>query len=150
MLYYDVVNLAIEMTVFTDEDTAWSYLEPKYRDVLRENDIHLPGYDHDGDEKDQELWEILKLEVEKRNAKHNVAHAIAEWAYQILTQTVEPTLISEENELMQNIMDYMKLDMEVKEKKRELDDREAEIDVKEKINKMKPVGMSFAKKDVIN
>ena len=88
MSYHETVNEAIEQTIITDEETAVSYLEPRYREVLRENNLHLPDNKEDGDAYDQELWEILKLEVEKRNAKHNVSHALAEWAYTILTQTI--------------------------------------------------------------
>jgi len=148
MNYHDVVNQAIELTVIQDEETAVSYLEPRYREVLRENGLYLPGHVFDGDEKDKELWEILKLEVEKQNAKHNVSHALAEWAYTILTQTIEPELVSEENDLMKNIMDYLQLNQEVKEKKAELENKEAEIDMKAKVVKNTPVGMSFAKKEV--
>ena len=148
MSYHDVVNKAIELTVIQDEETAVSYLEPRYREVLRENDLYLPGHEQTGDFYDQELWEILKLEVEKQNAKHNVAHALAEWAYQILTQTIDPALVGEENELMQNIIEYMQLNQEVKEKKKELDEREAQVDMKAKAAQTAPIGMSFAKKDV--
>jgi len=142
MNYHDVVNQAIELTVIQDEETAVSYLEPRYREVLRENELSLPGHVFDGDEKDKELWEILKLEVEKQNAKHNVSHALAEWAYTILTQTIEPELVSEENDLMKNIMDYLQLNQEVKEKRQELEDKE------ERPTKSVPSGMSFAKKNV--
>lgn len=148
MNYHDIVNQAIELTVIQDEETAVSYLEPRYREVLRENGLSLPGHVFDGDEKDKELWEILKLEVEKQNAKHNVSHALAEWAYTILTQTIEPELVSEENDLIKNIMDYLQLNQEVKEKKAELENKEAEIDMKAKAVKNTPVGMSFAKKEV--
>lgn len=148
MTYYDVVNQAIELTVITDEETAWSYLEPRYREVLRDNGIHLPGNMLNGDAKDEELWEILKLEVEKRNAKHNVAHALAEWAYTVLTQTIDPALVNEENELMSNIIDYMKLNQEVKDREKELSEREAKVNMKEKTRKIAPI--SFAKKEVVH
>lgn len=148
MTYHDTVNEAIEQTIITDEETAVSYLEPRYREVLRENNLHLPNNKEDGDVYDQELWEILKLEVEKLNAKHNVSHALAEWAYTILTQTIEPEMLTEENELMKNIMDYMQLNQEVKEKKKELDEREAEMDMKVKTKQVAPAGLSFAKKEV--
>lgn len=105
--YYDVVNQAIDLTVITDEDTGVSYLEPRYRRVLQDNDLHLPGNGLYGDLKDQELWEILKLEVEKRNAQHNVVHALAEWAYAVLSETVNPALAQQEDELMRHILDYM-------------------------------------------
>lgn len=148
MNYHDVVNQAMELTIVTDEETAVSYLEPLYREILRENGLSLPHHVLDGDAYDQELWEILKLEVEKRNAKRNVSHALAEWAYTILTQTIEPGLLDEENELMKNIVDYLQLNQEVNAKKSELDEREAKVDVKEKIAQATPVGVSFAKKDI--
>lgn len=137
MLYYDVINKAMELTVVTDEETSVSYLEPCYRDILRENDLCLPGREAEGDPKDQELWEILKLEVEKRNAKRNVAHALAEWAYQILTETIDPALLSEETELMKNITEYLQANQEVKEAKEEL---------AKKPDRKLPAGINFAKK----
>ena len=148
MTYHDVVNQAIDLTVITDDETGVSYLEPRYRSVLLESGLELPGHGLYGDLKDQELWEILKLEVEKRNAKRNVAHALSEWAYNILTQTIDPALVSEENELMKNIMDYMQLNQEVKEKKAELDERETQVDMKAKATQKAPAGMSFAKKEI--
>lgn len=146
--YYDIVNQAIEATVITDEEMGTSYLEPRYRSVLSDNNIHLPGYALPGDAKDQELWEILKLEVEKRNAKSNVFHALAEWIYQILVQTVDPALVTEENELMQNLVEYMKLNQEMKDKEKQLNEREEKIEAKEKARHNQLAGLSFAKKKV--
>lgn len=148
MNYHDIVNQAIEQTIIQDEDTGVSYLEPRYREVLRENNIFLPGHMLDGDAKDQELWEILRLEVDKQNAKHNVSHALSEWAYAILTQTVDPAIESEQNDLIKNIMDYMQLNQEVKEKKAELDAKEIELDAKAKASTNSPIGISFVKKEI--
>ena len=149
MTYYDAVNQAIDLTVVTDEETGVSYLEPRYRSVLFDNDIGLPGHVLPGDYKDEELWEILKLEVEKRNAKHNVSHALSEWAYTILTQTVDPALVSEENDLMKNIMEYLQLNQEVKEKKEELDQEEINANCESKAKQSSPIGISFTKKEIL-
>ena len=147
--YYDIVNEAIELTVVTDEEAGTTYLEPRYRSILADNNLHLPGNMLPGDAKDEELWEILKLEVEKRNQQHNVAHALAEWAYHILSNTIDPELLSEENDLMNNIIEYMQLKQEVSDKKTELDNEEHELTQKEKIGSNKlPIGISFAKKEV--
>lgn len=146
MTYHETINQAIELVVLTDEDTGVSYLEPRYRDLLRETNLHLPDNETPGDAADQELWEILKLEVEKRNAKSNVLHALAEWAYTILTQTIDPALLDEENELMKNITEYMQTNQEVKEKKVELEQKEKELDEKQNLSSKLPVGLNFSKR----
>ena len=102
MSYFDVVNDAIDLCVVTDEDTGMSYLEPRYRAVLRETNIHLPG-----DAPDEELYEILQLEVQKRNAQINHIHAFVNFLIGLMGETVDPALMQEENELLKNVTEYM-------------------------------------------
>lgn len=146
MNYYDTVNKAIENTVVTDSETGVAYLEPRYRSVLEEMNIHLPGHALPGDYKDQELWEILKLEVEKRNAKSDYLKPVLEWCYDTIFNQINPAVELGENELMKDMLEYMQLKNQVADKQKELDDREASIAIKERAHKTVPAGMSFAKK----
>jgi len=107
MSYFDAIDKAIELTVVTDELTAVSYLEPSYRMLLRDNDIHLPGYDPITNDNDSELWEILHLEVEKRNAMLNFVEPVAGWIYSMIANTAEPVLTQEENDLLKNLTEYL-------------------------------------------
>ena len=110
MSYFDVVNDAIELCVVTDEDTGMSYLEPKYRMLLRETNMHLPD-----DAPDEELYEILKLEVEKRNALNNHVHAMVNFLIGLMTESVDPAILQEENELLKNVTEYMQANQQAKD-----------------------------------
>ena len=101
MNYFEIVNKAIELTIETVTETNQSYLEPRYKEILREADVHLP------DLPDEELYEILKLEVEKRNAKTNKLLPVVEWLYDLLVRKIEPAMLDEENELMKNVLEYL-------------------------------------------
>lgn len=102
MNYYDAVNTAIDLVVETAFDTDQAYLEPRYRQVLREADIHLP----DG-LPDEELYEILKLEVDKRNARNNKLYPVISWLYKSLAENIEPQMMEDETRLMQAVMSYL-------------------------------------------
>lgn len=108
MSYFDVLNKAYELVVVTDELTGISYLQPSYKMLLRDNEVHLPGYDSLVNNNDPELWEAVKLEVDKRNAMLNFMNPVAEWMYSVLANVVDPAITNEENELMKNVLEYMK------------------------------------------
>ena len=153
MSYFDVVNEAIDLTVVTDEYTGVSYLEPRYRILLEDNNVHLPGHTVNGDEKDQELYEILKLEVEKRNALMDFGHPVMEWMYTMLAQVVDPAMTEEQNDLIKNVTEYLKLNKELKEKEKtletkegDLEKKEQELEAKKKLGATLPTGLNFAKK----
>lgn len=107
MSYFDVLNKAYELVVVTDELTGISYLQPSYKMLLRDNEVHLPDYDSIVNNNDPELWEAVKLEVEKRNAMLNFVNPVAEWVYSAIANTVEPAMTQEENELLKNVMEYL-------------------------------------------
>jgi len=107
MSYFDVLNKAYELVIVTDELTAMSYLQPSYKMLLRDNDIHLPGYDAVSNDNDPELWEAVKLEVEKRNAMFNFMNPVAEWVYAVIANVVDPTVTKEENELIKDVIEYI-------------------------------------------
>ena len=53
MSYFETVDKAIDLTVVTDDITGLTYLEPMYKEILRQNDVSL--------EDEDELYELLKL-----------------------------------------------------------------------------------------
>lgn len=122
MSYFDIMNMAYELVVTTDEVTGMSYLQPSYKMLLRDNEIHLPGYDAIVNNNDPELWEAVKLEVDKRNARLNFVNPVAEWIFSVIANVVDPTLTQEQNELIKNILEYIK----EKEKKKDTSDVETE------------------------
>lgn len=107
MSYFDVLNKAYELVVVTDELTGISYLQPSYKMLLRDNEVHLPDYDSIVNNNDPELWEAVRLEVKKRNAMLNFVNPVAEWVYSAIANTVDPVMTQEENELLKNVTEYL-------------------------------------------
>ncbi len=119
MTYFDLINNAIDLCITVDSTTGMAYLEPPYRMLLREADLIHPEIIEP-----EELYELLKLEVKKQNAKVNKSYAVSEWLHDIITQTVDPAMTQEENELVKNLLEYMRKNEELKsdEQKRSAED----------------------------
>ena len=118
MEYFEAINKAYELTVVTDDLTGISYLQPSYRMLLKDNDIHLPGYEAIVNNNDPELWEIVKLEVDKRNAMLNFVNPVAEWIYGAIANTVDPVMTEQENELLKNVIEYLQANEKKKKRGR--------------------------------
>ena len=107
MLYQTFIYKAKELTVHQLDNGTW-YLEPEWQDILyRENlgalddleDSYLSGW--------YDVEDILKLEVEKRNAQNSKTKEVVQWVYDVITATLEPAMLQEENELVKNVVEYM-------------------------------------------
>ena len=130
MTYFDIVNQAIDAVVTTDEITKVSYLEPLYKEILRVSEIEfdeniLPMED---------LYEILKLEVQKRNAINNPTNELMRKINSLINENIDPILEDNNQKLMFELLEYMK----EKDKK------------KEEESTVKPTGIgivNFAKKN---
>lgn len=141
--YYEVVNAAIDAVVETDEYSGVSYLQPRYRQFLREQRLYL------GNESDpqDELYEILKLEVEMRNAKNDQLTPLLSWINTVVNETIKPEEEEQTNELMKNLLEYMKLNEEVKQREKDIAVREVVMDNKEKLAQYQARDYSFAERD---
>lgn len=112
MTYFETVHQAIEQTVFTDDNTGVSYLDPMYRETLRQSGIIATDYEDDDTPEvvpEDELVEILKLEVEKRNAKNNRLSAVAQWAWDVIDTQIAPAITDAENEMASDLVKYMQM-----------------------------------------
>ena len=141
MNYYDIINQAIGL-VIVDAGNGLCYLEPRYKEALR-----IAGLDQYEDVISKEdLYEAIKLEVERRNTCGNKMNVIAAWIADTIDKVIDPAITKEENELMKNMMAYLERDKEVKEKETELEEKEKELSVQEKVSKILPIGVSLAKR----
>lgn len=152
MLYSEYMHEAMKIAIVNDEEaTGFSYLDPNYRVQLED-----AGYTPDKIEDRQVDWvyvaEVMKLEVERRNKLSDKSRFVIDWIFEIISSTIEPTMLQEENELMKNMMDYMKLNHELQEKEHALQDREADLDHKEEVQETRGnvlqlvPGMNFSKR----
>lgn len=145
MLYADYILKVMKAVIVDDEDASgYSYLEPNYRVLLIDAEL-TPDIVTDYEVTWHMLSEALKLEVERRNRLTDKGRFVMDWLFSIITTTIEPTMIAEENELMKNTMEYMKLNHELKEKEQDLQKREDIQDKKDNIFELMP-GMNFSKR----
>lgn len=115
MLYSEFIIKAKQDTIQQLDNGIW-YLEPEWQDILyREGlgqlddltDSYLSGW--------YDVEDILKLEVERRNARDSKKPEILDWLYDTITAVVEPAVLQEETDYIKNLMEYMKLNHENKE-----------------------------------
>lgn len=145
MLYTEYIEKAKDICIVKDEDTGKMYLRPDYRYVMylegmKASDIS----DFDGVNDDM-IAEHLKLFVSNNNEKLSVIDNVAKWVYDIISVVVDPALTTEENELMSNMMNYMKLNDSLKDKEKALADKEKTLDQKKDVVYAFP-GIDFSKK----
>ena len=87
----------------------------------------------------------MKLEVERRNKLSDKSRFVIDWIFEIISSTIEPTMLQEENELMKNMMDYMKLNHELQDREADLDHKEEVQETRGNVLQLVP-GMNFSKR----
>lgn len=145
MIYVDFMKKAEEFVLSYDEDSGLTFLEPDYYAIL----LGLK-MDPEKDISDipltwAEFEKRMELEVERRNKLDDRSKYVIDWLYSVLTSAIEPAMMQQESELMKNIMDYMNLNAELKEKEKSLNQKEEALDKKQNIVKMMP-GINFSKR----
>jgi len=108
MLYSNFILKAKDLTVQQADNGVW-YLEPEWQDMLyREGlgdledleDSYLSGW--------YDVEDILKLEVERRNATESKKNAVINWLYDMISTTVEPAMLEEEADYMKKILEFFR------------------------------------------
>ena len=107
MLYATYMQKAKEVCIDRFVESGKWYLEPNWRIILRDNQLN--NFKLQDAKIDWSIVEdVLKLEVEKRNARDNKLGYVADWLYDTLTSTVEPAMLSEETDLVKNMLELAK------------------------------------------
>ena len=119
MTYTEAVAMAVTECVVTDEKSGVSYLKPVYKRILKimgldrleEDDPDLPDI--------EELSEILKLEVEKRNAENNFVNSVAQWFQTLKDVKLDPDTLASETQIVKMLQgmqqtDGMKMDVSLR------------------------------------
>lgn len=146
MLYTEFFKQASEAVILQDETTGMFFLDPHYRVTLRDWNLD-PAQIEDYPTTLSELGETLKLEVKRLNAMQDKTHVVVDWLYGVITSAVQPAILAEENEYIKNMMEYMRLNASLKEKEKDLQQRESAVETRDNIRQLMP-GMSFSKKGV--
>ena len=117
MLYADFIHKANEL-VITEADNNLFYLEPMWFQILRDNELKIEDISDDNSTWEN-ILEVLKLEVEKRNTINSKKPIIINWLYDVITTQVEPAMLQEEADYIKQVTEFMKANHEaqhIKEK----------------------------------
>lgn len=109
MLYVEFINKAAGLTI-VQADNGLFYLEPLWQSILEENGMNFAK---SGKFSRNEVSEVLKLEVERRNTINSKKNDVVEWIYDIITSTVEPAVLAEETDFVKNMVEYLKVSHEI-------------------------------------
>lgn len=112
MLYSKFIFQVKEKTIKQLDNGTW-YLEPEWKDVIcREIESDLEKIE---DNYLTDWWDIenvLRLEVEKRNAQDNKLKEVVNWFHENIFSTVDSAIIDAENKYVNDIIDFMKTSKE--------------------------------------
>lgn len=110
MLYIDFINKANDLTI-SQADNGLFYLEPMWFQILKENELDKSDIS-DETASWENIYETLKLEVEKRNTINSKKPDILNWLYEIITAQVEPAMLQEETDYIKQVTEFMKTNHE--------------------------------------
>ena len=110
MLYSEYINKAIKLTI-DEADNGLSYLEPLWKVILFDNDMNITVIS-DMDIEWNDVYNVLKLETEKRNTINSNKPFVIDWLYDLITAKVEPAMMQEETEYIKQVIEFMKANHE--------------------------------------
>ena len=104
MIYSEFIQKAADLTI-TEADNGLFYLEPLWQSILADNQMNL---NKTGPLSKNEVLEVLKLEVEKRNTIFSKKPAVIDWVYNIITTEIQPAVLEEQTDYIKAVTDFMK------------------------------------------
>ena len=110
MLLSDFIIKAENLTI-EQADNGLYYLNPMWKSVLEDNQLDMLDISDSGADED-EIEDILKLEVQKRNTENSLTPYILGWMHEIITASVEPAIMQEETDYLKNLTEYLKANKE--------------------------------------
>ena len=113
MLYGEFINKAMELTI-EQADNGLFYLDPMWRNILADNKLGVKNISDTKTTIDN-VFETLKLEVEKRNIENSKRPYVLDWLYEIITAHVDPAMLAEETDYIKQVTEFMKANHEIQE-----------------------------------
>lgn len=104
MLYGDYI-LKISNAVITQADNGLYFLEPAYK-VILSNEGLWPDTVTDQVLNWSDVKEYLELEVAALNTAQSKTPAVIDWLHDVITATVDPAVLSEENDIIKTLIEY--------------------------------------------
>lgn len=113
MLYGEYIEKAKDLTI-AQADNGLYYMEPMWRSILDDNELYFNEIS-DAQVKPEDILEVLKLEVEKRNTVNSNKPYVLNWLYDLINTQVEPAMLQEETDFIKQVTEFMKTNHELQE-----------------------------------
>lgn len=145
MLYQEYIDKVKELALVTDERNGVTYVKPDYEYLIAANDLKLEDVTDFEDVSKSVVYRQLLLERDMRNAQNDNTPVVMQWIYDVISNVIEPAIVEEQNKLIKDMLEYRKERNAIDNRTKELDQKERELEEK---NKVVPFtfGMNFSKK----
>lgn len=147
MIYETYIEKAKKLVIQRDEDTGMYYLDPNWLHILYTSKLPIEDIYEPYINSKHDIEDVLKLEVERRNIRNNHTNKVVDWIYNIISTTIDPAILQEENEFLKNTMDYLQLNHALQGKEEELKKWEESLGDREAVTQFVPNGLVFSKKE---
>lgn len=145
MLYQEYIDKVKELALVTDERNGVTYVRPDYEYLIAASDLKLEDVTDFEDVSKTVVYRQLLLERDMRNAQNDNTPIVMQWIYDVISNVIEPAIVEEQNKLIKDMLEYRKERNAIDNRTKELDQKERELEEK---NKVVPFtfGMNFSKK----
>ena len=108
MLYSHFILEAEKKTINQFENGIW-YLEPEWKDIIcRDVEKDLDKIENNYLTDWWDIENLLRLEVDKRNAQNSKKEKVIDYLYELITSNIEPAVLDEETKFIAEVVNYMK------------------------------------------
>lgn len=146
MLYSEYISLAKSVCIGVNDETDEAYLMPDYRYILSLANLKLSDVTDFPDATMEVVSENLQLEVKLYNQMRNRTKVLADQAYEFITTAYSMTETQEQNDLIKNVLGYMKEKNQEHEKKIQAAPQE-KAEIPENVSNLIQT-MNFSKKEL--
>lgn len=145
MLYQEYIDKVKELALVTDERNGVTYIRPDYEYLIAASALKLEDVTDFEDVSKSVVYRQLLLERDMRNAQNDNTPVVMQWIYDVISNVIEPAIVEEQNKLIKDMLEYRKERNAIDNRTKELDQKERELEEK---NKVVPFtfGMNFSKK----
>lgn len=145
MLYQEYIDKVKELALVTDDRNGVTYVRPDYEYLIAASDLKLEDVTDFEDVSKSVVYRQLLLERDMRNAQNDNTPIVMQWIYDVISNVIEPAIVEEQNKLIKDMLEYRKERNAIDNRTKELDQKERELEEK---NKVVPFtfGMNFSKK----
>ena len=124
MWYPDFINFAVKNAITQADNGKW-YLEPEWRLIINGDNVQSMQFEGESDPRTlDQIEDVLKLEVERRNISNDKTPYVMNWLHEIITTVIDPAVIQEETDYIKNVVEFMKANPGIEDGQEKADGKE--------------------------